>query len=316
MFFIHIIRRFVIFSYVLILLGCDKEGGVVICEGDKAVDHINDTTWVTEEVKADNITQEFFYSPETRARVSFHLFLPDSYGQDTTRYYPVIYWLHGSGGGIEGIIALRNYYHMAMGLKHMPEAIVVFPYGLPLGMWCDSKDGLQKVEGMFIKDLIPFVESKFRIKKNTFSRLVEGFSMGGYGAGRFGFKYPEIFGTFSMLGAGPVQTDFSVVAPQNQHIQPIIFDKVYGNDADYFFKQSPWFLSQAYASAGYPDHHFRIGVGTEDFVYRDNVILHQHLNHLQIKHDYFELDGLGHVPGAVLQALKMRDPSFYHKALR
>ncbi len=35
--------------------------------------------------------------------------------------------------------------------------------------------------------------------------MLDGFSMGGYGAGRFGFRYPELFRSVSMMGTGPMQ---------------------------------------------------------------------------------------------------------------
>ncbi len=73
-------------------------------------------------------------------------------------------------------------------------------------------------------------------------RLLEGFSMGGYGAARLGLTYYDRFAGFSMLGAGPLQLDFvnyphARTSPEQRQQ---IFDEVYGGDQKYFEAMSPW----------------------------------------------------------------------------
>ncbi len=57
-----------------------------------------------------------------------------------------------------------------------------------------------KYESYIISELIPEIEKKYRAKTNREGRAVAGLSMGGYGAVKFGLKYPEMFvlvGSFS-----------------------------------------------------------------------------------------------------------------------
>jgi poly(3-hydroxybutyrate) depolymerase len=69
------------------------------------------------------------------------LLKPEGYDAEAERRFPVLYWLHGSGGGLPGLPELAQRFDAAMRAGKMPPALVVFPNGLPGGMWCDSKDG-------------------------------------------------------------------------------------------------------------------------------------------------------------------------------
>ncbi len=278
--------------------GCSKEEEIPVEEPSPSV-----TPWVTIEVEALNTHREVFFSEAVGDSVSFHIFLPDGYHADTTQFFPVIYWLHGSGGGEAGIAPLAAHFHQAMSDGKIPEALVVFPNGLPHGMWCNSKDGKQPVENMFIHDLIPHVDKEYRTIATRRGRVVEGFSMGGYGAARFGFRHHHLFGGFSLFGAGPLQKDFSVVPPQNQHIQPIIFNDVFGNDMDYFYAESPWHLAEQYGHLLPVPTPKRIIVGKEDFVYPNNLLFHHRLDSLGIPHQYREFDQLGHKLFPLLTAM-------------
>jgi S-formylglutathione hydrolase FrmB len=250
--------------------------------------------WVTDRVTAPNTDRVIFFSESTGSNVSFHIFLPDAYQANTLQRFPVIYWLHGGGGGADGILPLTTQFRNAMARGKIPPAIIVFPNGLPHGMWCDSKDGRQPVESMFIRDLIPYVDANYRTIARRSGRIAEGFSMGGYGAARFGFRYRELFGGISLLGAGPLQLDFSVVAPGNQLLQQRIFREVYGSDMAYFEAQSPWRLAETYGSLLPDPTPLRIVVGMAEYVYENNVIFSGHLTSLGISHDFFAFENVGH----------------------
>jgi enterochelin esterase-like enzyme len=228
--------------------------------------------------------------------VSFHAMMPPSYDANPVRRYPVLYWLHGSGGGIDGLPNLGQFYHDAMVNGQMPHAIVVMANGLPNSMWCDSKDGTSPVESMIIGELIPHVDRCFRTIASRAGRIVEGFSMGGQGAGRFGLKYADLFRACSMLGAGPLQLDFLEDDP---NLAPIgarqqLFAAVYGSDNDYYLAQHPRTWATTRAGQLPPDHRIRIKVGDADDLRDNNRKLRDHLVSLSIAHDYLELSGVGH----------------------
>jgi predicted peptidase len=59
--------------------------------------------WVTRAVTAPRVTQQTFQSTAVGRLVSYHLYVPAAYDTDAARRFPVVYWLHGSGGGLPGI---------------------------------------------------------------------------------------------------------------------------------------------------------------------------------------------------------------------
>lgn len=288
-------------------------GYITACSKDneKPLEEEPDNIWITEAVEAINTQQVIFFSEAVGGDVSFHVYLPEDYDPELQAGYPVIYWLHGGGGGPVGIPPVTDFFHKAMQDENLTPTIIVFPHGLPLGMWCNSKDGKQPVEDMLMQDLLPYVDARYNTRTNRRGRIVEGFSMGGYGAGRLGFLYPDIFGGFSMLAPGPLQLDFSWVAPGNEHIQPIIFKDVFGDDMDYFEAQSPWRLAEWHGQDLPHPTPKRIVVGKLDFVYPATYDFHQHLVSLGIPHQYREFENIGHSTGALFNALGISNWGFY-----
>ena len=252
--------------------------------------------WVTAEAVTSLASRHLFRSALIGRPVSFHAMMPPSYDTETARRYPVLYWLHGSDGGTAGIASLSQFFRDAMVNGQMPHAIVVMANGLPNSMWCDSKNGTSPVESIFIGELIPHVDRTFRTMASRAGRVVEGFSMGGHGAGRFGLKYADVFRACSLLGAGPLQLDFLEDDPDLAPIESRrrLFEAVYHSDNDYYLAQHPQTWATARAGQLPPDHRIRIKVGTADSLLANNRKLRDHLVSAGIAHDYLELPGVGH----------------------
>lgn len=259
-----------------------------------------------------------FSSSEAGGEVSYHILLPPSYGDGENSRYPVIYWLHGTGGGCEGVSAVSSHYRALMVSGDIPETIVVFPNGLGRGMWCDSKDGTTKPESMLIRDLIPHVDRTYRTKRDRYSRALEGFSMGGYGAGRIGFKYGDLFGCITMYGAGPLHDDFLADDPRLQPLKARerLMRKVYGSDPDYYTQNLP----QTQALKVLEDSHLRgmpeirIFVGSDDPLRDNNKKLSEFLRvELGIEHEYSEVGGVGHQAAPLMEAARSSSGNFYRR---
>ncbi len=276
----------------------------------------NGPEWVTEAVTAVNVEQIRFYSRAANAEVSAHIYLPDAYKAEPSRGFPVLYWLHGGGvSTAQGIPFLAQFFHDGMTRGFMEPTIVVFPNGLPLGMWVDSKDGRQPVETVLMTELIPLVDRQFRAL-GAQRRVVEGFSMGGYGAARLGFKYPDQFSGISLLGAGPLQLDFLAEGPRTSlAARQSVFQRVYGGCMEYFQAQSPWRLAEGLATNEPPGPGLpvRIAIGTVDEMIDINRRFHDHLTALGIPHTYIELAGVDHSPVRTLQALGEALWAFYNE---
>ena len=59
--------------------------------------------WVTVKVPAPRVSFHTFESAAAKSPVSYHMYTPAAYNSQPERRFPVVYWLHGSGGGLAGI---------------------------------------------------------------------------------------------------------------------------------------------------------------------------------------------------------------------
>src|SRR5207248_2457543 len=80
----------------------------------------------------------------------------------------------------------------AMRQGTLSEAVVVAPRGR--GTWfADSHDGRVKYDSFLTFDLVPWVESRYRVVPKRSGRAALGISMGGYGALHWAFLHPDLF---------------------------------------------------------------------------------------------------------------------------
>ncbi len=274
----------------------------------------SESKWVTPQLHASGLQYRTFDSAAAGTKVSFHVYVPEIYSAEKERRFPVLYWLHGSGGGLAGVAELAGRFDSAVRAGKIQPILVVFPNGLPEGMWCDSKDGKTPVETIVIKELMPHVDSEFRTIAGRDGRIVEGFSMGGYGAARFGFGRTDLFGTVSMLAAGPLHPEFETrrVGPAGRDA---LLRKVYGGDLEYYRKLSPWRLAEENAEALRVKTRLRIIIGERDETLGFNRSFHEHLEKLAIPHTFTVVPGIGHDPRAMLDALGDSFWKFHREAL-
>lgn len=299
------------FLVCLLVLGCQTVGqsGQRKFSRREAVDQ-----WVTAEVHASNLQHRVFFSTAAKTNVSYHIYTPELYNVEKDSRFPVLYWLHGHGGGLKGIPFLVEHFDLAIRAGKMPPVIIVFPNGMFGSMWCDSKDGKVPMETVIVKELVPIIDATFRTIASREGRLVEGFSMGGYGAARLAFKYHDIFGSVSILGAGPLQQEFteSVGPKYKAHARVRTLKSVYGGDQDYFKEQSPWELVKQYATdTTHAKLHIRQVIGDGDDVLDINHDFAAHLTQLKIPYSFTVLTGIAHDTMPLLNALGNANWEFY-----
>jgi len=138
--------------------------------------------------------------------VPFCVLLPPSYDSDATQRYPVLYFLHGLGeneqillnsGGLLMVQDLRDQ-------KQIGDFLIVTP-SAGRSFYINSSDGKVKYEDFFIREFIPYIESHYRIRAGRRTRGIAGISMGGYGALRLAFRYPQMFRAVSVNSAALVE---------------------------------------------------------------------------------------------------------------
>ena len=271
--------------------------------------------WVLPVVEARGLRHCIFTSAAARTNVSYFIYLPAIYDAQPHQRFPVLYWLHGSGGGLPGVPAMVDHFDTAIRAGKTPPMLIVFVNGLADSMYCDSKDGRTPMETLIVKELVPNVDAGFRTITNREGRLLEGFSMGGYGAARLGFKYHDLFGSISILAGGPL--DLELKGPRataNPKERERILQTAFGGDLEYFKAQSPWMLAEQNADAIRSNTRIRMATGESDSTLKLNRQLSAHLKVLGIPHTFTAVPGIAHNSIALQDALGDANWQFYRSA--
>jgi S-formylglutathione hydrolase FrmB len=258
--------------------------------------------WVTRAVQAPRVSHHVFPSAAAGGPVSYHLYTPAAHAREGERRFPVVYWLHGSGGGLPGIPVVARLFDAAIAASQVPACFIVFVNGLPGGMYLDWKDGSVRVESMLIQDLLPRVDATHRTVAARGGRVIEGFSMGGYGAARLGFSHPDLFAGVSLLGAGPLQPDFTRTPRAGPKQRDELYQRVYGGDAAFYLARSPWTIVERQAGR-LGDLAIRQAIGDRDETFANNVAFHERMRALGVAHTWRVAPGVGHDPTALIRAL-------------
>jgi S-formylglutathione hydrolase FrmB len=273
-----------------------------------------DLPWVTQRVQAPRVSFHTFKSAAAETEVSYHLFTPAAYEREPDRRFPVVYWLHGSRGGLPGIPQVAARFAAAIDAGTTPPCLVVFVNGLPEGMYVDWKDGSAPMETMIVKELVPHVDASYRTIATREGRALDGYSMGGYGAARLGFKYPELFQAVSIMGGGPLQEDLFAGPRAGRRRAEEVMQRVYGGDPAYFRSVSPRVLAEQHAEALAQGSLVRVVCGDRDETFANNRDFHEHLERLGIPHAWTVLPGVGHDPLQTLESLGDSNWDFYQAA--
>ena len=131
------------------------------------------------------------------------VYLPPGYDKSEKRF-PVIYYLHGFTWNDSLAIAVNKFDKLldkAIATKKIEPVIVVMPdqYTLYRGSWYTNSTLTGKWADFTGKDLVAFIDKKFRTIPNSESRGIAGHSMGGQGAIRMGMLFPDVFSSVYAL---------------------------------------------------------------------------------------------------------------------
>ena len=119
----------------------------------------------------------------------YNVILPADYRTSKTSRYSVLYLLHGLGGHYSDWLTRTNVADYAAQYR----MIVVMPEGND-SWYVDGAAGVNdKYESYILKELMPDVDKHYRTIQSRYGRAIAGLSMGGYGAVKYGLKYPATF---------------------------------------------------------------------------------------------------------------------------
>jgi enterochelin esterase-like enzyme len=146
------------------------------------------------------------------------IYTPPGYEKEPKRRYPVLYLFHGSNDIAGGwtLAGCANFIlDNLLAEKQAVPMIVVMPYGhaVPFGSPREAQaKNTTLYEDYVLKDVIPLVESKYRVAPGRQNRAIAGLSMGGGQSLYIGFDHLELFSAmagFSSAVAPDFETRFA-----------------------------------------------------------------------------------------------------------
>ena len=228
-------------------------------------------------------------SPALNGPMKYSLFLPEA----QSARLPVLYLLHGLGGHEGDWQTLGHIAQTATRLirqNAIPPMAIVMPDGANSWYVNSEKHGLY--EDALLEDLIPETERTHGFGGDRSRRAIAGLSMGGYGAFRLAFRYPDRFAMTAGLSAA-IFPDLE--AAEDVSRQQIGFFKgVFGEPFDVaefnrqnFFSDIPSLVAIDERPAIW------ITVGDDDGVglYEGNIALYQALKQADIPVEFRMTDG-------------------------
>ena len=148
------------------------------------------------------------------------VYLPPSYSKNPRKRYPVVYLLHGFAANHRAFMA-GVYTNMNTRLSMdslirsglAKEMIVVTPNARNAfdGSFYVNSVTTGNWEDFVYRDLVSFIDRRYRTIRNRSGRGIAGHSMGGYGALWVGMRHPETFSAIYALSPCCLR-DFGAVA--------------------------------------------------------------------------------------------------------
>lgn len=144
------------------------------------------------------------------------IYLPPGYNAEPRRRFPVLYFLHGFDADDRALVKgayqnlnIRVSMDSLINAGLVREMIVVMPNARNKynGSFYTNSPVTGNWEQFITRDLVNYVDRKYKTVKNRTARGLAGHSMGGYGALRIGMRHPQTFSAVYALS--PCCLDFA-----------------------------------------------------------------------------------------------------------
>jgi enterochelin esterase-like enzyme len=155
--------------------------------------------------------------------VMYSVYLPEAYNKSEDDF-PILYLLNGFTGdetdwNMEGL--LSDIINELIRANKIEPMVIVMPDGDDR-LYMNKEDGAYPYEDMLIKEFMPYIENKYRIKNEKQFRAISGLSMGGAGSMRLALKFHELFGACASYSAS-IRTYDEIINDNSNH-----FDNYFG----------------------------------------------------------------------------------------
>ena len=225
-----------------------------------------------------SVAHNTFHSASMELEVGYSIYLPPGY-DEAERNYPVVYWLHGRSASESDTRPARVLHEAIQSGRVQPMVLVLANGGVASG-YIDNPDTGVMGESVIIEELIPHIESNYRVSADRGGRGVAGFSMGGSGAIRLSLRHPRMFR--SVVSVAGVLVGYQEIMERN-----FVADAGLARDHD------PYPLAVE-VEPRLRSMNLKLIVGTEDQWVGQNRRFAAHLGHLNLTIDYNEIRGIDH----------------------
>jgi enterochelin esterase family protein len=182
------------------------------------------TPWELTDVPHGEVHRHFYHSGIIGDDRDFYIYTPPGYEHGRTSY-PVLYLLHGYSDDASGWTAVGRANIILDNLiaqgKAKPMLIVMtLGYGVPAIVTSGLRDpGMRDKNYNLYRDalfneVIPKVESDYRVEKNRASRAIAGLSMGGAESLYIGLNAIDRFAWVGAFSAGGSSEDYASTYPK------------------------------------------------------------------------------------------------------
>jgi S-formylglutathione hydrolase FrmB len=223
-----------------------------------------------------------WHSKVLKQKLGMNVILPEQGGGP----FRTLYLLHGLSDDYSTWVRRTR---IEWFVRDLP-LIVVMPDGFR-GWYTDNDRG--PAYGTYIgEEVVAFVERSFPARTIRDARHIGGLSMGGYGALRTAFRYPDIFGSANSHSGALLHGSEDWSLPQDQEnrrafpqeMQHIFGARPQGSSHDLLA------LARTAQIAGLLPR-LLLDCGADDFLIDANRRFHQELAHLKVPHEYREYPG-------------------------
>jgi len=208
------------------------------------------------------------------------VYIPPSYHRSPNRRYPVLYFLHGFDADDRALIRgrlqnlnIRLSMDSLIRIGAAREMIIVMPSARNAfnGSFYTNSPVTGNWEQFIMRDLVNYVDRKYRTIKKREARGIAGHSMGGYGALRIAMRHPEVFSAVYALSAYGLAFTDSIEGAYEKNWKAAAKLKTWGDYAKAGFVTN---LLMAFGAANAPDlKNPPFYVSLPYIVHRDSLVL-------------------------------------------
>lgn len=216
----------------------------------------------------------------------YAIYLPPDY-ESSSRSYPVLYLLHGGGDDQTGWVQfgeVLNITDKAINEGKATPMIIVMPDANTTRRgYSNNATGTWLYEDFFFKELVPFVEKKYRIKGEKRFRAIAGLSMGGDGSFTYALHHPEMFSSACPLSAG---TGPLTLETAKTNVRRGDSTATEAQIESFYNRQSVVTLVNAVPDSLKRAVRWYIDCGDDDFLFEGNSLVHIAMRKKEIPHEF------------------------------